>query len=155
MGKRVRDVAKERWWREALAQQRASGLNVRAFCRQQGLAESALHSWRRTIAERDGQVAARRGQAAQRGQSRATVAPPSMKRQPASAAGRAPELAFVPAVVTSAARGDGAIQGAGVLACAGAITIELAGGCVLRLPGAMAAARIAELVQALETRGAR
>jgi len=156
-----RDLAKEGWWREVIARHVASGLSVRAFCRQESLAESAFHSWRRTIAARDGQLAPRRrpiparhGEVAVRdGQVAASMAP---RHEPT----------FVPAVVTPAGRrasalpGDGAHVGHGARERDGAITIELAGGRVLRLPEAMDAARLAEIVQALETsageaRGAR
>ena len=54
MAKQQRDLAKERFWREVLARQAASGLSGRAFCRQEQLAESAFYAWRRTIAWRDG-----------------------------------------------------------------------------------------------------
>ena len=56
MAKHERDVAKERHWREVLQRQAASGLNVRAFCRREEIAETAFHAWRRTIRERDGDV---------------------------------------------------------------------------------------------------
>ena len=51
-----RDLTKERQWRGVLERQVASGLNMRAFCRREGIAESAFHFWRRTIRERDGAV---------------------------------------------------------------------------------------------------
>jgi hypothetical protein len=50
-----RDVAKERFWRRIVRQWRESGLSVRAFCAQQGLAEPNSYAWRRTIRERDSQ----------------------------------------------------------------------------------------------------
>ena len=53
MAKHERDVAKERHWREVLKRQAASGLNVRAFCRREEIAETSFHFWRRTIRERD------------------------------------------------------------------------------------------------------
>lgn len=53
MAKHARDVAKERQWREVLKRQAASGLNMRAFCQREQIAESAFHFWRRTIRERD------------------------------------------------------------------------------------------------------
>jgi transposase-like protein len=56
MAKSERDLEKERHWRDVLKRQAASGLNVRAFCRREEIAESAFHSWRRTIRERDGDV---------------------------------------------------------------------------------------------------
>jgi transposase-like protein len=56
MARHERDLAKERHWREVLKRQQSSGLNVRAFCRREQIAESAFHFWRRTIRERDGDV---------------------------------------------------------------------------------------------------
>lgn len=56
MSKHERDLAKERHWREVLKRQVSSGLNVRAFCLRESIAESAFHFWRRTIRERDGRV---------------------------------------------------------------------------------------------------
>lgn len=40
-------------WRDRVTRWKASGLNVRAFCRSEGLSEPSFYSWRRTIAERD------------------------------------------------------------------------------------------------------
>ena len=50
-----RDLDRERFWREALGRQEGSGLSVRAFCLREGLAETALYSWRRVLRERDGE----------------------------------------------------------------------------------------------------
>lgn len=49
-----RDAALEARWRAVLARYRRSGLSVRAFCRREGLPESAFYAWRRTIRQRDG-----------------------------------------------------------------------------------------------------
>lgn len=107
-----RDAAKEGFWRRAIARQAESGLSVRAFCRQEELAESAFYSWRRTLANRD------------RGTAKADSLP-----------------SFVPAVVKQERP------------LAGPIELVLASGATLRLPAAMAAGRVAELVRALESRG--
>ena len=53
MANRSRDAGREGFWRATLKRQAASGLSVRAFCRQHNLAESNFYAWRRTIAERD------------------------------------------------------------------------------------------------------
>lgn len=45
--------AKETWWREILGRQVASGLSVRAFCRQEGIGEASFYYWRRAIRTRD------------------------------------------------------------------------------------------------------
>lgn len=109
MAKHDRDVAKERQWREVLNRQQSSGLSARAFCKQEAIAETAFHFWRRTIRERDGEV------------------------KPAS-----PPPTFVPAVLKPNVGSE-------------AFTLELTGGCVLRMPG-ISIERLAELLVALESR---
>lgn len=159
-----RDVAKEQGWREVLARHLASGLSVREFCRRESLSESAFHSWRRTIAQRDGQVAPRRrpiaarnGQVAVRDGQIATRSPAAGPLPPDQPQVKNTRVAptFVPAIVAPVARENHATISAGSQACAGAITIELAGGRVLRLPASIDVAWLAELVIALEARGAR
>jgi alkylation response protein AidB-like acyl-CoA dehydrogenase len=56
MAHHARDVAKEQRWRDRLAEQAASTLSVRAFCRERQLGEAAFYAWRKTIRARDGQV---------------------------------------------------------------------------------------------------
>lgn len=46
------DSAKERFWRRVLRDWRKSGLSVRAFCAEHGLAEPSFYHWRRTLQER-------------------------------------------------------------------------------------------------------
>ena len=120
MANRRRDLVKERWWRELLKRQRASGLAARRFCRREKLAESSFYAWRRIIAERD-----------------AEVTPTSTPTPTPKAA------AFVPLTVIEHTPREASIE------------IELAGGRRLRLPSSIAAARLAELVHALEGRAAR
>jgi len=50
-GKR-RDKSKQAYWQQKLHEHSQSGLSIRAFCRQQKLAETAFHFWRREIARR-------------------------------------------------------------------------------------------------------
>lgn len=59
----TRDRGKERFWRQVLGQWRRSRQTVRDFCLERGLAEPSFYAWRRTIAERDQQVAGRNGRA--------------------------------------------------------------------------------------------
>jgi transposase-like protein len=47
-----RDLRKEQFWRQQVRQWRRSGLSIRGFCRQHGLAEASFYAWRRTLAER-------------------------------------------------------------------------------------------------------
>lgn len=58
MANHQRDPAKEAYWREVIKGQALSGLSMREFCRREGVAETSLHAWRRTIARRDGKSAA-------------------------------------------------------------------------------------------------
>lgn len=99
--KRRRDGVKEAFWREQLAGQARSGLSVRAFCRQQGLAENSFYAWRRELAVRDReQVAARTAAARPAANQRAAfaevvVAPAASSATPAieiilASAGRLP-----------------------------------------------------------------
>ena len=52
-GRGNRDRSKEQFWRRTLRQWRRSGLSVRAFCAEHGLAEPSFYAWRRIVAERD------------------------------------------------------------------------------------------------------
>ena len=53
MARNERDLKREQTWRQHLGRQQTSGQTARAYCQQHGLAETAFHYWRRTIAERD------------------------------------------------------------------------------------------------------
>ena len=53
MARHDRDLKREQTWRQHLRRQQASGQTARAYCLQHGLAETAFHYWRRTIADRD------------------------------------------------------------------------------------------------------
>lgn len=60
MANTKRNGEREVFWRDQLARFRASGLSVRVFCRQEQLKESAFYAWRRTLAERAGQMPLRK-----------------------------------------------------------------------------------------------
>jgi hypothetical protein len=55
MAKKQRDLAKEQYWRELVAQWRASGLSAREFCSLRQVTEASFYSWRRELQRRDGQ----------------------------------------------------------------------------------------------------
>jgi transposase-like protein len=57
MSGRGRGAERERFWREAVAGHRKSGLSVRAYCRERGLSEPNFYAWRRELARRDGSAA--------------------------------------------------------------------------------------------------
>jgi transposase-like protein len=54
MAKRERDAEKAQYWRLVLEEFAASGLNVREFCRREGLREPSFYAWRRELNQRDG-----------------------------------------------------------------------------------------------------
>lgn len=57
MANRQRNAAKEQRWRELIRRWQRSGQTIRGFCLQHQLSEASLYAWRRTIAERDQDVA--------------------------------------------------------------------------------------------------
>ena len=50
--RRRRDPQKEAFWRGMVKEQVASGIGVRAFCRDKGLAEASFYHWRRELRRR-------------------------------------------------------------------------------------------------------
>ena len=50
---RTRDPAKERQWRQRIAQWQTSGLSVTAFCARHGLTVPNFYAWRRLLRRRD------------------------------------------------------------------------------------------------------
>lgn len=80
---KVRDRAREARWRKVVAAQGRSGRNVREYCREHSLAETAFWFWKRELARRDAEEQVGREDQRKRGR------PP---RQPA----------FVPVSLTSA-----------------------------------------------------
>jgi hypothetical protein len=53
MPRKQRDPERERTWRHHLAQQRSSGLTVRAFCSLHNLQKTSFFYWKKEIARRD------------------------------------------------------------------------------------------------------
>jgi len=125
MTKKTQATDRERRWRETFERFARSGLNVRAFCRQESLPESAFYFWRRELARRDDE---RPGQ------------PKSRRPRTSRCQAKLPE--FLPVQVT------------GPSTLLTGLALELAGGCVLRLPESSSIARLAEIVAALTARPA-
>src|SRR5450631_3954109 len=48
-----RRASQEQFWRAMLRRWHSSGLSVRAFCEEHGLAAPTFYAWRRTLAERE------------------------------------------------------------------------------------------------------
>ena len=61
-GRGKRDRGKEQFWRRTLRQWRRSGMSVRTFCAEHGVAEASFYEWRRVIAQRDQEAATVRGE---------------------------------------------------------------------------------------------
>jgi transposase-like protein len=53
MAKSKRSAEKEEFWRLVLDEHRRSGMAIKAFCQQQGVAQASFYAWRRKIQERD------------------------------------------------------------------------------------------------------
>ena len=127
MANRVRDPQREQFWRDVLTRFHASGLSVRAFCRQEQLREPRFYAWRRTLAQRDRPAADQTGNQRPTHRRRSPVRP---VKQPA----------FVPVVMRPAS----------VALPASGIVLELGGRRVLHWPESMPIERLAALLQALE-----
>jgi hypothetical protein len=94
-----RDPVKERFWRDTLQRQEASGLSVREFCARHSLAETAFYSWRAEIQRRN-QESGRSAIRSQRESRVRAMKAASLKAKAASPAGR-PK--FLPVAVTNVA----------------------------------------------------
>jgi transposase-like protein len=55
-----RDRGRESQWRRIVARQKRSGLSIRAFCLENGVAESAFYFWRRELRQREAEQEQRR-----------------------------------------------------------------------------------------------
>lgn len=53
-----RDLGKEQFWRQVLAQHRRSGLTVLQFCAERGLSGATFYGWQRELKKRDAQATA-------------------------------------------------------------------------------------------------
>jgi transposase len=54
----ARNPSKEQFWRAHVTRWQASGLSVRDYCSRHRLAEPSFYAWRRTLAQRPGDVPA-------------------------------------------------------------------------------------------------
>ena len=115
---------RESFWRDELAAFAASGQSVQSFCQARGLKPPTFYSWRLRLAKHDRQV--------ETGISPTPARPQATQR-------RSTGPAFLPVVVEPRAAGvEEPLQ------------VELRGGRVLRLPASTPAARLAEVLHALE-----
>ena len=118
-----RDPKREAFWRDVLARQAGSSLSVLAFCRREGVPDSAFYTWRRKIKVWDQESSNRTG---------------TYTRLP-----RRPD--FLPVVLHPSDAQSQPPDRAGE-----SIAIELRGGRVMRLPASLRVNQIAAIVQALE-----
>jgi hypothetical protein len=58
MSRQQRDLKRERTWRRHIAEQRASGQTIRAYCDARQIRETSFYFWRTEIAKRDREAAA-------------------------------------------------------------------------------------------------
>jgi|SRR6185437_2291349 len=121
-----RDLKREAFWRDAVARQRQSGLNVWRWCARERLPQTAFYFWRRTLAQRDRQAA--------------VEGTPVRQPSPQEIRQRSSQTGFVPVVLVGPQRHESS----------GRIAIRLVGGRVMRLPAGMDIAQVAELVHAIE-----
>lgn len=115
-------------WRERLARWLASGLSVRAFCAQQGVAEASFYYWKRALRLRDAgtpSAAARSSAAASETAVGATVAGATVTEPRAEPNPRPKPPLFVPLTVLPAV---------GPSVAAGTIEVRCPSGHVVLLP---------------------
>lgn len=128
-----RDPGLERAWRQRVRRHASSGLSVRAFCEQQGLAESAFYFWRQELKRRD-----------------ALPRDAVMSSSPANGQPR-----FVPVIMAEPSEPN--LRDAAPMSSeASTLAIELVhpGGIVIRVPGRCDANALRVLLDLLDDRGA-
>lgn len=95
MKKRIRrsDPERRQHWEEVLRRWREGGQAVRAFCRAEGVQESAFYFWRRELARRDLRTAGHNSQAARDDLGREEIVAPARRTSRAPVAAPAPRPA--------------------------------------------------------------
>ena len=116
---------RERYWRELLARQAASGLSVRQFCGREGVSEPSFYQWRKRL-----------GPTTQQKKNAATAT----RDRPAAAPST--DLLFLPL---------GLLGGA----VSSELEIVHPAGCRVRVVGEVNVASLARVLAALDERGAR
>lgn len=130
------DAERQTYWEEVLRRWQERGQTVRAFCRGEGLRESAFYFWRQKLARGERQAGAKdsRGGAIPARPALGVARPVS----PRSGGGPA----FLPVQVV----------GPGVSEAARVVEIVLAGGCTVRVPPGFDRRTLADVLAVLETR---
>ena len=129
-----RSVQKEAQWREVIARQAASGVSVRRFCANEGIAEASFYAWRRELALRD----------------RETPAASQAEEAPAGQNGRQAEgrLATTPHT-------GGEFIPLRLIEEPGSLEVVHPGGCRVRIGGHVDAATLHQVLEVLDARGTR
>ena len=129
-----RSVQKEARWREVIARQAASGVSVRRFCANEGIAEASFYAWRRELALRDRETPA------------ASQAEEAQARQNGrQAEGR---------LATSFNNGGEFIP-LRLIEDSGTLEVVHPGGCHVRIGGPVDAATLHQVLEVLDVRGMR
>lgn len=129
-----RSVQKEVHWREVVARQAASGVSVRRFCADEGIAEASFYAWRRELALRD----------------RETQAVSQAGEAPTGPNGRQGEgrLAASP-------NNGGEFIPLRLIEEPGSLEVVHPGGCRVRIGGRVDAATLQQVLEVLDGRGTR
>jgi transposase-like protein len=148
MKKRIRhgDPQRRSYWEEVVRRWREGGQPVRAFCRGEGLRESAFYFWRRRLACRSRRAGAVNGP---RSQPHA-VTPASHSSQRVSPGG-SPSPSFLPLHVV-ASEGLKPTSGYGLAEAAQGVEIILGPGRTVRVPAGFDRQTLADVLAVLEVR---
>jgi len=129
-----RSVQKEAHWRDVIARQAASGVSVRRFCANEGIAEASFYAWRRELALRDRETPA----VSQAGEAQAGPNDPHGEESLATSPNTGGE--FIPLRL---------IEDSGTL------EVVHPGGCRVRIGGSVDAATLHRVLEVLDERGTR
>ncbi len=105
---------KEKFWRLIIAEQQASGLSARSFCKRDGISESMFYNWRSKLAVRDS------------GRVQETVATPQL----------------IPVAVSSKARSPILVDGNELESVSQQVEIQTPGGFKLRVSDSIASSSV-------------
>ena len=147
MKKRIRrgDPQKQSYWEEVVQRWRNGGQSVRAFCRAEGLRESAFYFWRRRLARRSHRADAASGPRSQPH----PAAPASHLSQRASLRhGATPSFLPLHVVATESLKPAGGYG----LAAAQGVEIILGPGRTVRVPAGFDRQTLADVLAVLEVR---
>jgi len=138
MKKRIRrgDPRRGRYWKEVMRRWRESGKGVRAFCRDEGVRESAFYFWRQKLAQRDRQVAVNGSP------TKASPAAATLRSVQRRSPQRGPMPSFLPVQVVEP----------GVTGAACGVEIVLERGCRVRVQAGFDQQTLADVLAVLEVR---